>query len=178
MRKTLFINAQKVYNRNKQGVIDNMNNLKAIRKSLGITQIDAAKLLNISRRTYQKYESIKTDDSKLDYYINILNSHFLIDEEHGLLKIEDIKGCVEKVFKNYDINFCYLFGSYAKNNATPLSDVHLLIDSEVTGLDYFGLVEDLRQGLHKKVDLIKLSQLENNFALINEILKDGIKIYG
>ena len=54
-------------NRNKQGVIDNMNNLKAIRKSLGITQIDAAKLLNISRRTYQKYESIKTDDSKLDY---------------------------------------------------------------------------------------------------------------
>ena len=63
-------------NRNKQGVIDNMNNLKAIRKSLGITQIDAAKLLNISRRTYQKYESIKTDDSKLDYYINILNSQF------------------------------------------------------------------------------------------------------
>ena len=68
------------------------------------------------------------------------------------------------MFKNYDIIFCYIFGSYAKNNATPLSDVDLLIDSEVTGLDYFGLVEDLRQGLHKKVDLIKLSQLENNFA--------------
>ena len=71
-----------------------------------------------------------------------------------------------------------MFGSYAKNKATPKSDIDLLIDTEVTGLDFFGLIEELRQSLHKKIDLLKINQLNNNQELLKEILKDGIKIYG
>ena len=37
-----------------------------------------------------------------------------------------------------------------KNKAKPSSDIDLLIDTKVTGLDYFGLIEELRQALHKK----------------------------
>ena len=58
------------------------------------------------------------------------------------------------------------------------SDIDLLIDTEVTGLDFFGLIEELRQSLHKKIDLLKINQLDNNQELLKEILKDGIKIYG
>ena len=54
----------------------------------------------------------------------------------------------------------------------------LLIDTEMTGLDFFGLVEELRLSLHKRIDLLKINQLDNNQELLKDILKDGIKIYG
>ena len=131
-----------------------MNELKSIRESLNLTQVDVSKILNISRRSYQKYENMDDiNNDKLQYYIYKLKEINLIDEEHGILKIEDIKKSVNNVFSNYNINFCYLFGSYAKDKATPNSDIDLLIDSDITGLDFFGLVEELRQTLHKKIDL-------------------------
>ena len=40
------------------------------------------------------------------------------------------------------------------------------------------VVEAIREGLHKRVDILNREQLESNLELINEILKDGIKIYG
>ena len=76
------------------------------------------------------------------------------------------------------VEYCYLFGSYAKGKATPLSDVDLLISSGITGLKFFGMVEELRERLGKKVDVIEKKQLENNFELAQEILKDGVRIYG
>ncbi len=156
-----------------------MNEFKKIRESLNLTQIEAANMLNISRRTYQKYEALEDDsDAKLSYYSYKLKELNLIDEDHGILKIEDIKKEVSHVLSKYNVNFCYLFGSYAKNMAKPSSDIDLLIDTEVTGLDYFGLIEELRQSLHKKIDLLKINQLDNNQDLLREIMKDGIKIYG
>ena len=48
----------------------------------------------------------------------------------------------------------------------------------ISEYNYFELIEDLREKLKKKIDLLDISQLNNNAILINEILKDGIKIYG
>lgn len=155
-----------------------MNELRKVRQLLNITQIEAANILNISRRTYQKYEALDDLDDKLEYYVYKLKESNVIDEENGILSIDTIKKEVNNIFSKYKINFCYLFGSYAKNKANPSSDVDLLIDSDVTGLDFFGLVEELRQKLHKRIDLLKLEQLDNNEELLREIMKDGIRIYG
>ena len=54
----------------------------------------------------------------------------------------------------------------------------LLISTEVSGLKFYGLVEEIRTALHKKVDVLNLNQLTDNPELTKEILKDGIKIYG
>jgi predicted nucleotidyltransferase len=156
-----------------------MNQLRELRISLNLSQVEAAKMLQISRRTYQNYEAKKDClDKKYQYYLFQLHKLNTIDENHGILTMEYIKDTVAQVFKKYDVNFCYLFGSYAKKKATPTSDVDLLIDSPITGLNYFGLVEDLRRSLNKRIDLLKLDQLTNNLELIQEIMKDGIKIYG
>ena len=80
--------------------------------------------------------------------------------------------------KHYPVEFCYLFGSYAKGKATEKSDVDLLVHTSLFGIDFFGLVESLREKLKKRVDVLDQKQLENNLALTSEILKDGIKIYG
>ena len=47
-----------------------------------------------------------------------------------------------------------------------------------TYISYFaGRDEVIRNVLHKKIDLVRFSNLNNNIELINEIMKDGIKIY-
>lgn len=156
-----------------------MNELKEVRLSLNLSQVEAAKLLHISRRTYQTYEALKdTSSDKYQYYLFKLKEESVIDENHGILTFDFIKEKVTEVLSKYDVNFCYLFGSYAKKKAKEKSDVDLLIDSSITGLNYFGLVEELRKSLNKKVDLVKFDQLTNNHDLIIEIMKDGIKIYG
>ena len=82
------------------------------------------------------------------------------------------------IFEKYDVEFCYLFGSYAKAKAKPASDVDLLISVNVKGLKFYGLVEEIRTALHKRVDILDVNQLKDNLELTQEILKDGIKIYG
>lgn len=154
--------------------------LKEIRLNKKITQSAASKILSVSLRSYKDYENnpLKFNTMKYNYMCEKLCNYNILDEEHGLLTILEIRDKVKDVFDNYSVNFCYLFGSYAKNNAGPKSDVDLLIDTETTGLDFYGLVEELRVTLCKKIDLLILNQLENNIELLKEILKDGIKIYG
>ena len=155
-----------------------MNSLRMLRKQNKLSQNEAASILGISRRTYQKYESIEGNNNKLDYLSYVLGQRTRIDEENGLLTIDEIQNTISEVLKKYNVKSCYLFGSYAKGKESPTSDVDLLIDSSITGLDYYGLVEELRVNLHKKVDLITLRSIQENATMLYEILKDGIKIYG
>ena len=157
--------------------------LKELRNEYNLSQLEAARILGIPERTYRRYE---TDDNygsliKRKMFINMLNERCEITEEKGLLSVQLIKEKVSALFDNeYDgqIDFCYLFGSYAKGLANEKSDVDLYVSSSLTGLRFVGLIERLRQTLHKKVDLIRSSELNNNIDLVNEILKGGIKIYG
>ncbi|MDD7401977.1 MAG: nucleotidyltransferase domain-containing protein [Eubacteriales bacterium] len=67
--------------------------------------------------------------------------------------------------------------AYAKGKAKIDSDIDLLVATDVTGLKFFALVEELREALRKNVDVLNFEQLEGNSVLLNEILRDGIKIY-
>ena len=155
-----------------------MNELKRIRSDLNITQAEAANMLNVSRRTYQNYESKDSNDEKLEFLIYKIKELTKVDENTGILSKNKIIEVVSSVLKKYKIKSCFLFGSYAKDKANPSSDIDLLIDSDITGLSYYGLVEELREKLHKRIDLLTLKSIENNSQMLYEVLKDGIKIYG
>ena len=154
--------------------------LKEIRKEIGYTQTQAAEYLNVSVRTYKSYENdaCKVDTIKYNYMVEKLSNLNFVDETHGILSVELIKNKCTEIFKEYNIEYAYLFGSYAKNKAKENSDVDLLVSSTVRGLKFYGLVEKLSRGLRKKVDLLDTNQLVNNPELLNEILKDGLRIYG
>lgn len=157
-----------------------MGRLKDLRLEKRLTQQQVADLVGISLRSYKSYENDETKIAtiKYNYIMQKLEEINPIDEEHGIIDIEYIRDKCQKVFEKYDVDFCYLFGSYAKNKATPTSDVDLLISAKVKGLKFYGLVEEVRTALHKKVDVLDVNQLNNNIELTQEILKDGIKIYG
>ena len=154
--------------------------LRELRKSKGITQQQAANFLEIPLRTYSDYENKaeKQTTFKYKYMLEKLLNYGYVDEENGLLSIEEIRKICNSVFEKYPINFCYLFGSYAKGKETPTSDVDLLISANIRGLQFYGMVEDLRVALKKKVDVLDINQLKNNLELTEEIFKDGLKIYG
>ncbi len=113
---------------------------------------------------------------KYEYMMQKLDKYDFVDENHGILTVQKIKDICNDVLSSYDVEYCYLFGSYAKNKAKEDSDVDLLISTSISGIHFYDLVETLREGLKKKVDVLNIEQLNNNLELINEILKDGIKI--
>ena len=145
-----------------------------------MTQKEVAELVGMSLRSYKSYENDenKKNTFKYNFIMEQLFKINFVDEEHGVLELEEIVSICKEVLEKYQVDFCYLFGSYAKGEATPTSDIDLFISSNVSGLRFYGLVEELRLNLHKKVDVLDFNQLNGNMELTKEILKDGIKIYG
>ena len=152
--------------------------LKQTRESYSLSQIDAANVLGIPVRTLRRYETDEKYGNPLvrSVLINLLNERCEITEEKGILTLEDIKSTLVPILRSKGISFCYLFGSYAKGSAKGNSDVDLLIDTDITGLDFFNLVEEIRNKLHKKIDLVRLKDLQNGNPIILEILKEGIRL--
>lgn len=153
--------------------------LKELRTTRNLTQKQAAALCGVSLRSYNTYENdaSKSQTIKYKYLLSVLERSGVVDETHGILTVDEIKSKCASVFNGYNIYYCYLFGSYAKGNAGEQSDVDLLVSTDVTGIRFFGIAEKLRETLQKKVDVLDIHQLENNPALLNEILMEGIKIY-
>lgn len=154
--------------------------LKKLRMEKKLTQAETANILGISLRSYKSYENEETkrNTKKYQYYYEKLMEINPIDEERGVRTIDDIRKICASIFNEYNVEFVYLFGSYAKNSAKENSDIDLLVCSDIKGLKYYGFVEELRQALRKKVDVLDFLQLSGNIDLTKEILKDGIKIYG
>jgi len=154
--------------------------IRSIRKEANLTQAQASSYVGIPLRTYIRYEQEcpGVSEIKREYIIRKLTDLTEITEEKGLLSIETIQKKVTDICSKHNISLCYLFGSYAKGYATGKSDVDLLIDTDITGMDFFGLIEEFREVLHKKVDLLRLEDILDNKELLMEILRNGVKIYG
>lgn len=152
--------------------------LKEVRTQLHMTQAEAAQHFGISRRSFQNYENNPCYRNSIKYKFMLEKlSVMLEDKSQRVLTLAEIKEECQKIFPAYQVDYCYLFGSYAKGKAKIDSDIDLLVATDITGLKFFALVEELREALRKNVDVLDFKQLEGNSALLNEILKDGIKIY-
>lgn len=152
------------------------------RKQFNLSQQKVAAFLGVPLRTYVRYEKDDNygDNLKRKMMIESITNEFLITEDRGLLSIDQIRDSLKHLFDTkYDgkIDFCYLFGSYAKGYQTEKSDVDLCVSTSLTGLDFVGLSEDIRNVLYKKIDLIRFNTLNNNLELIAEIMKSGIKLF-
>ena len=80
-------------------------------------------------------------------------------------KIEEIAERVRPIAERYGITKVYLFGSYARGEATEESDIDLLVDANSikTLIAYGGLYGDLKDALQKELDLITVRGLYNKY---------------
>lgn len=154
------------------------NPLKETRVKCGMTQVETAKRFGISLRTYVMYENTPENTIKYKYMLRELEKLALVDEEHGILTTDEIREVCANIGSEHNLRYCILFGSYAKGKAAAKSDVDILVSSGVKGLDFYGMVEDFAEALHKKVDVLNVEHLLNNKELLEEILQYGIRVYG
>lgn len=91
---------------------------------------------------------------------------------------EQIKSILFPIFQTYNVQSAVLFGSYAKGTPKNNSDIDILVDSNLHGLAFYGLLEDVVTSLNKSVDLIDRSEIIPNSAIDHEIKKNGVLIYG
>lgn len=156
-----------------------MDTLKEVRKQIGITQVDAAKLCGVSRRTYQTYEERGNISDAYDEILSKLKELGITEKGPSLLNIRLIKEKTKTVFAKYEeVRCAFLFGSYARNEATVKSDVDILIVSSTMGLKLYRLADELEEALGKKVDLSTHRQITDNESFLARLLTEGIKIYG
>lgn len=91
--------------------------------------------------------------------------------------IEEIKSIVTPIARRHRIAVLYLFGSYARGEATPNSDIDFLMDGgEIKSLFQLSAFRlDLEDALGKPVDLLTLGH--NDQVFIRKIRENEVMIY-
>lgn len=89
-----------------------------------------------------------------------------------------IKEALKTTFDSYGVKSAVLFGSVAKGENSIDSDVDIVIDTDIRGMKFLGLVETIKTLLNKKVDIITRYQITEGSKVDNEIKKTGLLIYG
>ena len=85
---------------------------------------------------------------------------------------------IANYFKTQPVLKAWLFGSFARGEETPISDVDILVvldHSQPIGLKFFGMWNDLEQLLGRSVDLVTEGSLAD-FAR-KSVEQDNILIY-
>ena len=88
------------------------------------------------------------------------------------------KQVLQQYFAGIPVKRAYLFGSMARNEARPDSDIDILVEldhSKPIGMKFFLYQSDLEELLHKKIDLITAEGLSRHVKPF--IDKDKILIY-
>lgn len=102
----------------------------------------------------------------------------------SIYTINEIADKVLPIAEAYDIDRIYLFGSYARGEATEESDIDLYVEfSKPLGLRYCSFVSDIEERLGKCIDIITKdglynpATLQNNQQLIQRISEERKCIY-
>lgn len=100
--------------------------------------------------------------------------------EH-VYSIDEIRSIITPIAKQHGIEKVFLFGSYARGDATASSDVDLCIDApDLRGLFALGgLYADLEDALHKNIDVVTTGSLRYNTdkAFLENLRKDRVLLY-
>lgn len=96
----------------------------------------------------------------------------------GPISIQEIKSKVGKLAAQYGAERIYLFGSYARGEAKPESDIDLRVDKgQISGFFALGgLHSDLEESLGLHVDLLSTDSMDDHF--LSRIRNEEILLYG
>lgn len=89
-----------------------------------------------------------------------------------MYSIAEIKEKITPVAESYGVERVFLFGSYARGEATEKSDLDFRIDKgKLIGIQYFGFLNDIETVLNTPIDMVTTNSLEKKF--FDSIQKEG-----
>lgn len=138
---------------------------------------------NYNRCKYKMYQfRVKKEDSDIISFLDKQDNKnqyilSLIKNSFNVYTLKQLKDLMKPVFRKYEINEIYLFGSYARGEATKDSDVDIYCSKgKVRSLiDQGRLIDELEEVLKKKVDIV-FDTSEMNEYFKNQIMEDMIKL--
>ncbi|MCL2360898.1 MAG: nucleotidyltransferase domain-containing protein [Defluviitaleaceae bacterium] len=100
-----------------------------------------------------------------------------LDNGNKEFSVHEIKIMLEPIFAADGVKRAVLFGSYAKGSAVADSDIDILVDSGLRGLDFVGLIENMRETLQRNVDVLDVHYIDNGSRIEREIMATGGSIW-
>ena len=88
------------------------------------------------------------------------------------------KALLQSYFVNRPVHKAYIFGSYARNSASYLSDIDILVEldhAKPIGMKFFSYKTELEELLRRKVDLVSAEGL--SIYVKQFVDKDKVLIY-
>ena len=131
-------------------------------------------IFRVKRNDAQIINKLESVHSKNKYIKDLI----LDDIEPVILNIKQIKERIKPVIEKHHIKDVYLFGSYARGEATRESDIDIYCDTGdvITLLQAVAFDEELEEALEKKVDVVTIgSKMHEYFR--EQLDKDKIKIF-
>lgn len=96
----------------------------------------------------------------------------------NILSFSDIQRIVKPLAEKYHISEVYIFGSYARNEATPSSDIDFLVfggkDFKLTSV--FAFAEELRMIIQKEIDVFEIHEVNRDSSFYETIMKERVKV--
>ena len=96
----------------------------------------------------------------------------------SVLSMDEITDIVRLLLKKYYAEYALLFGSYARGEATPESDIDIIIvgGESFTPRNIFALAEDLRELSGRSADVFEIREINNDTPFYESVMKEAIKI--
>lgn len=88
---------------------------------------------------------------------------------------DDLRRLVRPILDRYNAESAFVFGSYARGEATPESDIDLLVrgGEKFHSTDIFAIADDLYNASGKRVDVYEVSEIQEGSDFMRSICTDA-----
>ena len=102
-----------------------------------------------------------------------------MDYSNNVYTTEEITHYLKKLLgQNTDIKEIVLFGSYSRDEATPISDIDILVTdpADIKPMKMWAFGGDVKELLKKPVDIFRMKSVDKSSPFYQNVKKDGVVI--
>lgn len=96
----------------------------------------------------------------------------------SVLTKAEVESVIRELLLKYHAEYALLFGSYARGEATPESDIDVIVvgGASFRPKDIFTFGEELRQRTSKEVDAFEIREINVGTPFYDTVMREGVKI--
>lgn len=89
-----------------------------------------------------------------------------------------IENAIKQLLVKYQADYALLFGSYARGEETPESDIDIVVfgGNNFKKSNIFAFAEELREITGKDVDAFEICEINRESDFYNTVMREGVKI--
>lgn len=109
----------------------------------------------------------------------------IIDSKKGVSRMEntvmnraELMDMIAQLLKKYNASGALLFGSYARGEAEPDSDIDVMVigGKSFRLMDVFAIAEELHEMTGKAVDVYELTEINRDSEFYHSIMREGVTV--